>query len=180
MGVGKSNEISLERIRRLSANGIKKQESKATNVLIDFQFFFNIQEVPAELKDMGELDGDYVSKLIIDAGFHGILLSMYKFDRFKRDEKEDKLKTINIIGIPSKFESQITKAIKVAEFVNIVRDWGNIPANIGTPTYFAEETRQLANIPKSMLEIFIRIRLKNGLGTFLSVSKGTEPPNEPN
>jgi len=183
MGVGKSNEISLERIRRLSANGIKKaKESKATNVLIDFQFFFNIQEVPAELKDMGELDGDYVSKMIIDAGIHGILLSMYKFDRFKRDEKEDKLKTINIIGIPSKFESQITKAIKVAEFVNIVRDWGNIPANIGTPTYFAEETRQLAERASSKvyLELFDKNQIEEmGWSTFLSVSKGTEPPNEP-
>ncbi len=186
VGLGKNAEITLERIRRALVNSIKMAKKvKAQEIAIDLSPFFTLDPIECA-KSQGYSDS-FIKKAIIEAIIHGILLSTYEFDQFKTEEKAKKsekkeLKTINIYGIPNEGTPYIEGAKNIAKYVNMVRDWGNLPGNIGTPTYYAEEAEKLAKKFKNKvyLEIYDRKQIeKMGWNTYLSVTKGSEGPNEP-
>ena len=61
--------------------------------------------------------------------------------------------------------------------VNTARELGNLPANICTPTYLAEEAQRLAKVHGMKCKILERKDCeKLGMGSFLSVSNGSRQP----
>ena len=186
IGLGKPAEITLERIRRAIANALKMAKKvKARNIAIDLSLVLDLD--PKECTKSKGNSEIVIKKSLIEATVHGILLSIYSFDQFKTEEKETKsekkdLNTINLYGIPKEYDQYFVAAKNIAKYVNMVRDWGNLPANIGTPEYFAEESEKLAKQFKNKvyIEVYDKKHIeKMGWNTFLSVTKGSEIPNEP-
>lgn len=186
IGLGKMSEITLEKIRRALVNAVKMAKKvKAQNIAIDVSPILPLD--PKECARARGYSENHIKKFIIEAIIHGILLSTYEFDEFKTEEKAKKaekkdLKKINLYGIPTEFTIYIEGAKNIAKYVNMVRDWGNLPGNIGTPTYYAEETEKLAKKSKNKvyIEVYDRKQIeKMGWNTYLSVTKGSEGANEP-
>ncbi|MFI4963393.1 MAG: M17 family peptidase N-terminal domain-containing protein, partial [Legionellales bacterium] len=96
----------------------------------------------------------------------------------KKNPKPNKLESLTFY-LPGAQESTLKLAQSIAESVAFTRDLANMPANICTPTYLAEQALQLTKQsdllrckvmgPKEMTEM--------GMGTLLAVAQGSaEPP----
>ncbi len=107
----------------------------------------------------------------------------YRFDQLK-SQKTDPLSLEKIvIHVNSENAQQdCHKTLKVAEAIiqgiNLCRNLGNLPANICTPSYLAEQSQQLAKIFKSMdcKVLEEKDMQKLGMGALLSVSAGSDQP----
>jgi leucyl aminopeptidase len=65
----------------------------------------------------------------------------------------------------------------IARGANLTRELGNLPANICTPTYLAQQAQRLAKEFKLKCEVLDRARMeKLGMGSLLSVARGSHQP----
>ena len=109
---------------------------------------------------------------------------LYRFDMMKseKDEFRRPLRKI-VISIPSRreladCEIAVSHAQAITNGVNKAKDLGNLPGNICTPTYMAEQAQALAeqhdNLTTKVLEEAEMEKL--GMGALLSVSRGSREP----
>lgn len=113
---------------------------------------------------------------IIEAG-------LYKFTRLKKDadDKPQRLSKLQFI-LDSEDQSAeaklgIRQGLAIAGGTNTARDLANLPGNICTPTYLAEQAEQIGKSRKIKVRILDESDLQElGMGAFLSVSKGSEQP----
>jgi leucyl aminopeptidase len=65
----------------------------------------------------------------------------------------------------------------IAGGVDLARELGNLPANICTPSYLAQQAQKLARTHKLKCEVLDRARMeKLGMGSLLSVARGSHQP----
>ncbi|MBI3054366.1 MAG: leucyl aminopeptidase [Betaproteobacteria bacterium] len=108
----------------------------------------------------------------------------YRFDRMKsrRDEKEPALRKL-ALGMGDKSarrraEAGLEQGLAIAHGMNLAKDLGNLPANVCTPAYLAEQARELAKRYRMKVQVLERDDMeKLGMGALLSVARGsTQPP----
>ncbi len=113
----------------------------------------------------------------------------YRFDAIKRkkeaaEEKSSKkcIKklTINITDAKelSAAEAGLAEGKALAAGISLTKDLGNLPPNVCTPTYLAEQAVALGKRYGLQIEVLERDALKKlGMGSFLGVAQGSaEPP----
>ena len=109
---------------------------------------------------------------------------LYRFDRFKskKDSHKRSLRKL-ILTVHSRRElsvgeTAIADGSAVAKGVALARELGNLPGNICTPTYLAEQAHELAKHHKHLkVEVLDQPEIeKLGMGAFLSVAKGSRQP----
>lgn len=72
-------------------------------------------------------------------------------------------------------QQSVQKGRIVARAVNQAKRWANLPANICTPEFLAQEALQMQAIEHVSVRIFDRDAVKNlGMNAFLSVAQGSE------
>jgi leucyl aminopeptidase len=65
----------------------------------------------------------------------------------------------------------------IAQGMNLARDLGNLPGNLCTPTYLAEQAQALAETYALGIDVLEREAMENlGMGSLLSVAKGSDQP----
>ncbi len=109
--------------------------------------------------------------------------ALYRFDRLK-SKKEDAKPALTEIaflapaGKEAKLAAQgLAQGLAIAHGMNLTRELGNLPANICTPTYLAEQAQKLAKTYKMKCEVLDRARMqKLGMGSLLSVAQGSHQP----
>ncbi len=111
--------------------------------------------------------------------------SRYRFDRLKskKDSPRRPLRKL-IFSVPSRRDlSGGEEAVRIGNAIAggmaLARDLGNLPGNICTPTYLAEQGLHLAErFERIETEVLDRPELeKLGMGAFVSVARGSrEPP----
>jgi leucyl aminopeptidase len=113
----------------------------------------------------------------------GALMGLYRFTRYKtdRDDGGREVKAlVCYIGAGDAAAAQVgvQRGTVVAESVNHVRDLGNLPANVATPTYIADRARAMARTYKLACEVIDRRGMERlGMGALLGVARGSvEPP----
>lgn len=169
VGVGKKEEINLDKLRQASAamvkfaegKGIKKITSNLTNIGIKNTSINNISQAVTE----------------------GAILSLYKFGQYKteKDKDEKKLSHLTLLTGNDKDAKNIKNGINIAEKISkavcFARDLINHPGNTATPTYLADQARKMAK------NINIKCRILNkpdmeklGMGCLLGVAKGSHQP----
>ena len=110
--------------------------------------------------------------------------ALYRFDQLKskKDEARRPLRklVINIAerGELAGAEQALRVGQAVAHGIKLTRDLGNLPANICTPSYLADQARALAKRHKSLkVEVLDRAHMeKLGMGSLLAVARGSEEP----
>jgi len=112
----------------------------------------------------------------------------YRFDAIKRkpDAAEEKAakKGIKKLGIQitaaadvAAAESGLVDGKAIGAGVSLTKDLGNLPPNVCTPTYLAEQAQALASSYGFTVEVLEREAMqKLGMGSFLAVAQGSEEP----
>jgi len=110
------------------------------------------------------------------------LETTYRFDRLKSKSKDNKkgLQRM-VLGVTGKqargLDAALVRGIAIGEGVNFARDLGNLPPNICTPAYLAEQSRALGRSHKLKVSVLERKGMeKLGMGSLLSVSDGSRQP----
>jgi leucyl aminopeptidase len=118
----------------------------------------------------------YLSEAALDAS--------YKFAAIKRkDEKASPKKGIAKLNINvsasdvSAAETGLANGQALAAGVSLAKDLGNLPPNVCTPSYLAEQALALGKTHQFKVEVLERDALeKLGMGSFLGVAQGSEEP----
>jgi len=110
--------------------------------------------------------------------------ALYRFDRMKSKAPDTKttLRKVTVL-VPNRAdvprgETAATRAQAIAEGVALAKDLGNLPGNICTPSYLADQARELGKRHGLRVEIHDQKDIeKLGMGCFLAVARGSrEPP----
>ena len=111
---------------------------------------------------------------------------LYSFDQLKTKSVPERRPLRKLIfNVPTRRElSEGEEAIKqgeaIARGVSLAKDLANLPGNICTPTYLAEQAVELAEgNAKVTTSILDEAELKEmGMGAFVSVSQGSDEPGK--
>jgi leucyl aminopeptidase len=108
--------------------------------------------------------------------------ALYRADKLKstRDTPAPVLGEI-VFSLPAKdartARTALAQGLAVSRGMNAARELGNLPANICTPTYLAQQAQQLAKAYKLKCEVLDRERMeKLGMGSLLAVGRGSHQP----
>jgi leucyl aminopeptidase len=106
--------------------------------------------------------------------------AFYRFDELKTQKKSPDPALVSVI-LPfspnSQLEQALTEAAATADGAALARKLGNLPANLCTPTYLAEEAKKIARQFKLGIEVLERRDMeKLGMGAMLSVTRASHQP----
>ena len=109
--------------------------------------------------------------------------SLYRFDQLKSKPNNNRraLRRV-VLAVPKRSdlgtgEQAIKEGQAIADSVKLVRDLGNLPGNLCTPTYLAEQALAIGKqygLKTTVLEKADMQQL--GMGAFLSVARGSRQP----
>ena len=170
IGCGKVDGLDSARYRKIAAYTAKVlADSGAKDALL------YLSELPVTERDVNWKVRQLVQTLET---------SCYRFDRLKSKPKEDSdiLRKITLAvekrGEITKAEQAARQACAIAEGMALAKDLGNLPGNICTPSYLAEQAKTLAKDYKTLkVKVLDQSELdKLGMGAFVSVAKGSAEP----
>jgi leucyl aminopeptidase len=109
--------------------------------------------------------------------------ALYRFDRFKskKDEVRRPLRKLTLFVESrtdlSAAEKALSQGMAIAAGMNLAKDLGNLPGNVCTPTYLAEQALELRKQNGLKVEVLERADMeKLGMGSLLSVTRGSHQP----
>ena len=111
--------------------------------------------------------------------------ALYRFDQLKSEKKPESKRPLKkiVLNVPTrrelmKGEQAAREGMAIAAGMKRAKDLANLPGNICTPTYLAEEAQRLKKtFRKLKVEVLEETDMeKLGMGALLSVSKGSEQP----
>ena len=162
VGLGKKKEYSLEVLRRASALSLKAGRNGGSKVVASLLHTFGIDRTAIADR--------------VQAMCEGALLGSYQFVRFKTQEKE-KIKKVEQFVVIEKVIADATKGMRKANILSSavmhVRDLVNIPANIVTPTYLANEALKLKKLGVKVRVFNKKDAKRMGMNAFLAVTSGS-------
>ena len=113
----------------------------------------------------------------------GLRDAFYRFDTLKTQKKAPSpaLKSVTIAvpgpSVPAPAERALKEAVASADGIDFAKTLGNLPPNICTPAYLADEARKLAREFKLGIEVLEQRDMeKLGMGALLAVSRGSRQP----
>ncbi|GLQ32091.1 leucyl aminopeptidase [Litoribrevibacter albus] len=104
--------------------------------------------------------------------------SNYVFDELKSEKAPaTKLESIRL-HVDGANETSITQAKATAKGMALTKTLGNLPGNVCTPTYLADKALELANTSDKLSVTILDEKEMSelGMGSLLSVSRGSEEP----
>jgi leucyl aminopeptidase len=113
----------------------------------------------------------------------GLREAFYRFEQLKTQKKSPALAlaqvSLAVQGGPVTLQAQaaLREAAATADGVDLARTLGNLPPNLCTPGYLADEARKLARQFKLGFEVLERRDMeKLGMGALLAVARGSHQP----
>jgi leucyl aminopeptidase len=165
-GLGKKEKYNLEVLRNSTARAAKYAESiKLSNIAVEI------------FKASGKVED------VISAETEAIILGLYKFNKYKKDKKEEngdnkkEIKSVILFGDagqPNKINKVIFDAQAIAEATAFTRDLGNEPSNFMFPEEFAKIVSAEGKTGNFEVKIFNKTELtKMKMGGILGVAQGS-------
>jgi leucyl aminopeptidase len=110
----------------------------------------------------------------------GIRDAFYRFDQLKT-QKTPAAPALQHVILPfskkDQLEDTLAEAVATADGIALARTLGNLPANICTPAYLAEEAKKLARQFKLELEVLERKDMERlGMGALAAVARASHQP----
>ena len=119
----------------------------------------------------------------IEQAVLAVMDRMYSFDKLKSEPPKQKRvlgKVVFRVADPSevsKAEAGIDRAVAIADGIRLAKDLGNLPANLCTPTYLADQARELGRQHAFEVKILDREDIQNlGMNALLAVAAGSRQP----
>ncbi|MES9956612.1 MAG: leucyl aminopeptidase [Sedimenticola sp.] len=170
IGLGQEKEFTL--------SGLRKAAAKAATMLNESHALDAISCLPA----LAVKDSD--SYEVLREAVLATEESLYRFDQCKSDAEKPRrpLKKLGLhIGDKRRnksMEQAVSHGKAIAAGMGLAKDLGNLPGNICTPTYLAEQARKLGRkSPKLKVQVLEEKKMEAlGMGALLSVSRGSRQP----
>ena len=170
IGCGKEKDISVNTFYKINQIMVKTLQSSGATEIASY-----LTEIPVKNKDLNWK---------IQHSIEAIDEALYQFDQLKTEKKETRrplrkfIFSVNGRGQLMQGEQAVRQGMAISAGIHLAKDLGNMPANICTPTYLANQASKLElqhdRIKTSVLEE--KDMEKLGMGSLLSVSKGSREP----
>lgn len=170
VGCGKERDISDTQYRNIITKMVQALNDIGVNEAVCYLSELNLKNRDVRWKIRHAVEAAY------DAS--------YRFDQLKskKDTKRRTLKKL-VLSVATRRdlaagEEACAQGLAIARGIELAKDLGNLPGNICTPTYLAEQAQALAKQFKQIkIEILEREEMeKLGMGALLSVAKGSRQP----
>jgi len=169
--------VGAGRKEKLNTTQFKKIVNSAINVLdataSESALFCLLELEPANMGTHKKI------RHMIESAYHG----QYRFEQLKSEKEPPThpLKSLTIYTEESAADTNIaalSEATAISQGVALARDLGNLPGNICTPSYLAEQAKTLEqDYPNFKTTILDEKEMqKLGMGALLSVAKGSREP----
>jgi leucyl aminopeptidase len=113
----------------------------------------------------------------------GLREAFYRFDQLKTQKKPPApaLASVRLAlesgPVTHQAQGAVKEAVATEDGVDLARTLGNLPPNLCTPAYLADEARKLARQFKLGIEVLERRDMERlGMGSLLSVTRGSHQP----
>lgn len=170
-GLGKSKEITLEKLRISYAIAAKKLNA------------LKLSSAGFELPDLTLIKGTVNNSVydIVQAISEGVFLSQYSPKKYAEKDSFSPFEEIIFFTDSPKFVREINEALKnsriITDAVLMARDLGNEPSNYLTPTKFAEMIKKSSVKSNYSVSIFDEKKIKQiNMGGVIGVSQGSANP----
>ncbi len=167
VGLGKPEDLTAEMVRSVSGLAARRVR-ELEQASFDCEVFGTAELGIAEA---------------VQAVAEGAGLGLYEFTRLKSEPKPSKLEDV-CLYLPAgadraAAETALAVAQAVIDGVYLTRDLVNLPSNIATPTYLAEQAAALAARTNLTCQILEEADMRAlGMGAMLSVGQGSEEPSK--
>jgi leucyl aminopeptidase len=119
----------------------------------------------------------------IEQAVLAVMDTMYRFDQLKSGPPKQKRALekviLHVVDRPeaAAAEAAIDQAVAIAAGITLAKDLGNLPGNVCTPTYLAEQARELGKLHGFEVTILNRKELEeHGMNAILTVARGSRQP----
>jgi len=119
----------------------------------------------------------------IEQAVLAVMDGMYRFDNLKGEPPRHKRALEKVVfhvadhSQGSAVEAAIDRAVAIGDGIRLAKDLGNLPANICTPTYLAEQARELGRNQGFAVKILDQEDIeKLGMNAFVAVAGGSRQP----
>jgi len=107
--------------------------------------------------------------------------ALYRFDQLKSEKKKTGSPALERIVLPLSAKPPLAQALgeasAIADGVDLAKTLGNLPPNVCTPSYLADEAKKLARQFKLGVDVLERADMeKLGMGALLAVTNGSHQP----
>ena len=169
IGIGKKEDVwhrQLENLRRAVGAAVLRLKS--------LEITSAVLQVP-DNKSFGVEDDCLIKQIVIAA-----IMADYKFANFKSDKKDKEWTGTFLLATDGKENVKREAAFEegkiIGEAINSTRLLSDMPPNVATPTYVADQAKQIAtDIMGLKCAIFDRTKAEElGMGGFLAVDIGSD------
>src|SRR4051812_26060390 len=119
----------------------------------------------------------------IEQAVLAVMDGMYRFDKLKSEPSKQKRALEKVVfhvadrSETARAEAAVDRAVAIAEGITFAKDLGNLPGNVCTPTYLAEQARELGSQYAFEVKILDREDIETlGMNAFLAVASGSGQP----
>ncbi|MCP5421227.1 MAG: leucyl aminopeptidase [Gammaproteobacteria bacterium] len=170
IGCGRERDLDDRRFRRIVADATHALDNTGATEAVSYLTDLNVKG----------RDSAWKIRQTVEA----IQEAQYRFDELKSKTQQPRrpLRKI-ILSVPSRRElangeRAVQEGLAIDGGIKLAKDLANLPANICTPTYLADQARQLAaEFPVLQFQALTESELQNlGMGALLAVSKGSAQP----
>jgi leucyl aminopeptidase len=170
IGLGKASGLTPDRIRQAAAEALRHLRTLKSRRVAIALYHVDWAGLPAET----------VGQAITE----GALLGLYRFDAYKRKERENssrEVESLTLLCADREAVRPLKRAIGrsevLAQATILARDLVNEPANVLTPAELARRARQMARRYGLAVEVLDRAAMRHlGMGALLGVAQGSANP----
>ncbi len=169
-GLGKRDGFGVAALRQALEAAVNALKGSTTGDLVSY----------LGLEPLGSVTPYYVARHTVEAVGNAV----YTFDEMKSERKKPRppLEKVGIAGRDASERAAAETGARLAEAIvtamSLVKDLGNLPANVCTPAYLARTAQRLAReLPGLSARVLGEAEMKRlGMNSLLSVTAGTEEP----
>ncbi len=171
VGCGKEKELDGSRYRRIIANAINKLKLTGATEAVSYLSGLNVKN----------RDDYWKLRQFVEIS-QSVVYEFRQLKTKKNKRSKNKLKKLVLTVSDRKDMAAGERAIKdgtaIGNGVALARDLANLPPNICTPTYLADQAKKLGKSQKSVkVTVLSEAAMeKLGMGSLLSVSQGSRQP----
>lgn len=171
VGCGKEKELkdrSYRQVVQAAAKAVLGTRAK--------EALCTLAELPLPEREL-----DWKVRQVIEALGH----ASYRFDQLKSEKKEEDKPVLRKVSFPYATRGEgaliklgILQGRAINDGIDLTKNLANLPGNICTPSYLAEQARHLSRQHKSIKATILDEKQmeKLGMGALLSVSRGSRQP----
>ena len=164
VGLGKPKEFTTEKLRGAASTAVSEFKK------------LPVEEAAILLPNLPRMDAEETATAITEA----LMLANYRFSYYKKPEEQTKLDNIHLVPAQKRAERAAAAGCLRGEIVGKaiaeVRDLGNHPSNVATPTHLASHALRIAKADRNIkVKILHRPEIKKEkMGSLLAVSQGSD------